>query len=60
MTSEDLAVFLGVPTNTVRTWRFNKTGPRVFRVGRHVRYRRADVERWLEGRADEPNDPRAA
>jgi excisionase family DNA binding protein len=54
LTIEELAEYLDVPVATVRTWRANKTGPRGVRVGRHVRYRRADVEDWLELRSDPP------
>jgi excisionase family DNA binding protein len=60
MTPDDLATYVGVPLATIRKWRLEKTGPRACRVGRHLRYRRADVEAWLEGRADKPNDSRAA
>ncbi len=49
---DDLARFLAVPPKTVYKWRHDGTGPRGIRVGRHVRYRRADVEVWLDERAD--------
>ena len=51
---DELAQYLDVPVATVRTWRANKTGPRGVRVGRHIRYRRSDVETWLELRSDPP------
>lgn len=54
MTTPQLASFLGVPVSTLRKWRREGTGPRAFKVGRHLRYRRADVEVWLERRADAP------
>jgi len=50
---EDFARELGVPIATVYAWRHKGTGPRGIKVGRHVRYRRRDVERWLESRADQ-------
>lgn len=43
-----LASELDVPESTVRAWRFNGTGPRGIRVGKGVRYARADVEAWLD------------
>jgi len=49
--TEGLARYLGVPAATVKAWRYKGTGPRGLRVGRHIRYRRADVERWLESQA---------
>ena len=51
MTSQEVADFLQVPVATVHLWRAQKTGPRGYRVGRHVRYRREDVETWLAQRA---------
>lgn len=52
MSVDDLAAYLGVPVATVRRWRYTGTdGPRSMKVGRHVRYRRADVDRWLEQHA---------
>jgi excisionase family DNA binding protein len=50
--TEGLARYLGVPAATVKAWRHKGTGPRGLRVGRYVRYRRTDVERWLESQAD--------
>ena len=51
--TEGLARYLGVPAATVKAWRYKGTGPRGLRVGRHIRYRRTDVERWLDLRADQ-------
>lgn len=47
MSLPDLSEFLGVPLNTLYRWRYRGEGPKGYRVGRHVRYRRADVEAWL-------------
>ena len=48
----DLAAYLGIPLGTVYSWRWRGGGPPGFKIGRHVRYRRADVERWLEERQE--------
>jgi len=48
MTPQEVADFLAVPVLTLQTWRAKRKGPRVYRVGRHVRYRVADVEEWLD------------
>jgi excisionase family DNA binding protein len=53
MTPQDVADFLSVPIATLRAWRVKRKGPRALRVGKHLRYRRQDVEEWLE-RAAEP------
>jgi len=34
-------------------WRYKGEGPRGYRVGRFVRYRRSAVEAWLEKQLDE-------
>ena len=49
---EEVAAFLGVPLRTIYRWRSRHEGPRGYRVGRHVRYRFDDVERWLADRSD--------
>jgi excisionase family DNA binding protein len=46
-TVEDLADYLGVPVGTVRKWRYDGTGPRGVRVGRHVRFTREAVAEWI-------------
>ena len=52
LTLAEVAEVLGVPTATLYQWRHRGTGPRGIRVGRHVRYRAADVEEWLAQQAD--------
>jgi excisionase family DNA binding protein len=52
MTIADLSAMLGVPIDTLYGWRHRGEGPRGYRVGRHVRYRRSSVEAWLEEQAD--------
>ncbi len=53
ISAQDLADYLGVPTATVYTWRHRRLGPPGFRVGKHLRYRRRDVEEWISGRLEE-------
>jgi excisionase family DNA binding protein len=50
-TIEDAARYLRVPPGTLYQWRHRRTGPRAFKVGRHLRYDPADVRAWLEGQA---------
>ena len=47
LTIEDVATLLRMPIATLRFWRYSNSGPRSFRVGRRVKYMRADVEAWL-------------
>jgi excisionase family DNA binding protein len=56
MTIAELFTMLGVPVDTLYGWRHR--GPRGYRVGRHVRYRRSSVEAWLEEQADRHNPAR--
>lgn len=50
---EELADYLEVPVKTIYTWRHQNTGPRGFRVGKHVRFRWRDVEAWVAERLQE-------
>jgi excisionase family DNA binding protein len=49
---DELASLLGIPLATIYRWRSRGDGPCGIRVGRHVRYRRDDVERWLDEQRD--------
>jgi len=48
----DLAAYLGVPVATIYRWRHQRQGPLGYRIGRYVRYRTSDIERWLEAQRD--------
>jgi len=52
LTINDLSEMLGIPVDTLYGWRHRGQGPQGYRVGRHVRYRRASVEAWLDSRLD--------
>ena len=52
LTVEDVAAYLGVPMATLYGWRYKQVGPPGIRVGRYVRYRRRDVEKWLDSRSE--------
>ncbi|GGO56722.1 hypothetical protein GCM10012287_50950 [Streptomyces daqingensis] len=53
LTPLDLADLLCVPVETVYQWRRKRTGPRGFRVGRHVRYDPEDVQTWVASQVEE-------
>lgn len=42
-----VAEWLGVPVRTLDQWAYRKVGPRFHKLGRHRRYRVADVEQWI-------------
>lgn len=48
MTTEQLAEHLGVSVRTIHDWRIRGTEmPPVYRIGRHLRFRRSEVETWI-------------
>jgi excisionase family DNA binding protein len=51
LTLQELARYLRVPEATIYGWRHRGTGPRGSAVGRHVRFRVSDVEKWLDEKA---------
>ena len=53
MTVEELADYLSVPVKTVYRWRLTGAGPRGAKVGRYIRFRRADVDSWLDRQLQE-------
>ena len=56
----DVSEHLGVPTATLANWRSASKGPPFLRVGRHVRYRRTDLEQWIDGRVQHADPVGAA
>ncbi|MEU6705770.1 helix-turn-helix transcriptional regulator [Streptomyces wuyuanensis] len=47
-TAQEVADYLGVPLATVYVWSCRGGGPRLIKVGRHLRARWSDVEAWLD------------
>lgn len=47
MTRAEVAQLLGVEEKTLANWRTRRFGPPGFRVGKAVRYRPEEVDRWL-------------
>jgi excisionase family DNA binding protein len=47
-----LARWLDVPERTVYMWRYRGDGPKAYKIGRHLRFRKSDIETWLAERAD--------
>lgn len=46
LTIQDLAERVGVPESTVYQWNSRGGGPRFMKIGRHARYKLADVIAW--------------
>jgi len=53
MTVDDLADYLGIPVQTVYKQRAEGTGPPGYRIGKYVRWKRSEVEAWLEKQKDD-------
>jgi len=47
-TAEEIAEYLGVPLRTVYQWSSRGGGPRLIKVGRHLRARWSDIEAYLD------------
>ncbi|QKV95323.1 helix-turn-helix domain-containing protein [Streptomyces sp. NA02950] len=50
LTPDDIAEMFEVPKETVYAWRKKRIGPPGFRVGKHIRYHPAVVQRWQDER----------
>lgn len=46
---DDVANYLGVPKQTVYSWRTTGYGPKGIRIGKHLRWRTATVISWTLG-----------
>jgi excisionase family DNA binding protein len=44
---QETASYLRLPIGTLYQWRYRRTGPKSYKVGRHVRYDPAEVRAWL-------------
>lgn len=51
-----LSAEIDVPEPTLAQWRYRGEGPRYLKLGGHVRYRRSDVDAWLESSLSRPRD----
>ena len=50
LSAQQLADYLEVPIATLYAWRYRGEGPPGFRAGRHLRYRKSDIDRWINDR----------
>lgn len=49
---EKIAEELDLPVGTLYSWRTRNLGPKGYKIGKHVRVKRADLDVWLEQQAD--------
>jgi predicted DNA-binding transcriptional regulator AlpA len=50
----------GIPRSTLYAWRYERRGPRSFRLGRRVFYTLGDLESWIAQARDAAADDRSA
>ncbi|MFC9517535.1 helix-turn-helix transcriptional regulator [Nocardiaceae bacterium NPDC056970] len=58
LTTLDVATKCCVAPNTVEHWRAHGRGPAYVKLGNRVRYRRVDVDAWLERQTVHPEGRR--
>jgi len=51
LTIDQLSDLTQIPRATLYRWRSRGEGPPAMRLGRHLRYSPAEVDRWLQARA---------
>lgn len=56
LTVAELADYLDRPVSTIHYWRGKGLGPPALKVGKQLRFRAADVARWLDERRQEGGD----
>lgn len=49
LTATEAAAYLGQRVKTLSNWRSKGTGPRFAKRGGTIRYRKSDLDAWLEG-----------
>jgi excisionase family DNA binding protein len=55
LTPRQAANYLAISAAALRLWRSENKGPRFFRAGEKlIRYRRADLDSWIEARLNQP------
>jgi len=59
LTPDQLADEWGIPVQTLAQWRYLGKGPAFVRLGRKIRYRRPDLNAYLESQRRTRTDVRA-
>lgn len=48
LTEKQVAEYLNMSVSLLRKWRMFRKGPNFVRIGRAVRYKRCDIEMWMD------------
>lgn len=61
LTPRQAARYIGISEAALRLWRSEGKGPRHFKAGEKlVRYRRSDLDAWIEARLSQPTPAEVA
>lgn len=52
-TPEEVAEYLVVSVKTIYDWRLKRIGPKAYKVGNHLRYRWAEVDKWVDEQSED-------
>ena len=52
MSPKEICHELQIPEQTFYQWRVKGIGPHAYRIGRHLRITRSDLDAWLAQRSD--------
>jgi excisionase family DNA binding protein len=50
LSPREAAAYVGIPAKTLENYRYDRKGPPYTKIGKHVRYRRDDIDAWMLGR----------
>jgi len=53
MTVDEVAELLQIPKSTLYYWRYQRQGPPAVRIGRALRYRKTDINAFVECSRDQ-------
>lgn len=55
LTIEDVSEFIGLPVSTIYSQRYKRVGvgALALRIGRHLRWRPEDIDRWLDEQSEQ-------
>ncbi len=54
MSHVEAATYLNIPPETLHQWNYRGVGPRSYKIGKHRKYRLAELDAFIETRASSP------
>lgn len=59
LTLDELCAWLKIPKTTIYKQRWEGTGPPAYKLGKHLRFDRAEILAWLRSKKDVGGEERA-